>query len=102
NIAWSLRRGRIAGENPWDAHTLEWATSSPPPPYNFVHLPVVEGLYPVWERSSERPVVTGLNAERREILVTTVLDAEPDSRHEHPGPTVWPLLCALPVGVTFI
>ncbi|HEX6925427.1 MAG TPA: cytochrome c oxidase subunit I [Longimicrobiaceae bacterium] len=102
NIAWSLRRGGLAGENPWDAHTLEWATSSPPPPYNFTHLPVVEGLYPVWERSAERPVVTGLSAERREILVTTVLDAEPDSRHENPGPSIWPLLSALPVGVTFI
>ena len=35
NAAWSLRRGRVAGANPWDADTLEWATASPPSPANF-------------------------------------------------------------------
>src|SRR4051795_2944178 len=37
NVAWSLRRGAAAGDNPWGASTLEWATSSPPPAYNFAH-----------------------------------------------------------------
>ena len=36
NVIISLRRGPIAGPNPWDADSLEWATPSPPPPYNFV------------------------------------------------------------------
>ena len=35
NVVVSRRSGRIAGHNPWDAPTLEWATPSPPPPYNF-------------------------------------------------------------------
>ncbi len=35
NVVVSSRRGRIAGANPWHATTLEWATSSPPPPENF-------------------------------------------------------------------
>src|ERR1051325_5476363 len=42
NVARSYLTGPIAGDNPWNADTLEWATSSPPPVYNFLHLPVVE------------------------------------------------------------
>ena len=38
----------------------------------------------------------------REVLVTTVLDAEPDSRHRHPPPTIWPLLAAIATAITFI
>ncbi len=102
NVFVSLRRGRVAGDDPWGAHTLEWATPSPAPPYNFLHIPVVQGLYALWERTPDRPVVTGMGTRRREILLTTVLDAEPDARYEHPGPSIAPLLCALAVGVTFI
>jgi len=47
-------------------------------------------------------VVVGMNTERREVLLTTVLDAEPDARYVHPGGSIAPLLCALGVGVTFI
>jgi len=40
NIAISLSRGRVAGANPWRALTLEWATTSPPPAYNFAEDPI--------------------------------------------------------------
>jgi cytochrome c oxidase subunit 1 len=102
NVARTLRSGVPAGDDPWGAHTLEWGTSSPPPPYNFLHIPVVQGLYALWERTPDRPVVAGMGTERMEVLVTTVMDAEPDSRHEHPSPTIAPLLAALAVGVIFI
>ncbi|MCC7366829.1 MAG: cytochrome c oxidase subunit I [Chloroflexi bacterium] len=49
NILYSLRRGRLAGDNPWDAWTLEWATTSPPPAYNFESLPPVRGARPLWD-----------------------------------------------------
>src|SRR6185436_16174554 len=39
NVTWALTRGAPAGDNPWGADTLEWATSSPPPAYNFAYLP---------------------------------------------------------------
>jgi cytochrome c oxidase subunit I len=102
NFATSLRSGAPAGDDPWGADTLEWATDSPPPPYNHLHLPVVEGLHPLWEPGPDRPVVTGLGVAAPEVLVTSVLDARPHMRHEHPGPSIWPLLAALTLGITFI
>ena len=102
NVFRSLRGGAVADDDPWGAHTLEWATASPPPPYNFLHIPVVQGLYALWERTPDRPVVVGMNPRRREVLLTTVMDAEPDARYQHPGPSIAPLLAALAVGVTFI
>ena len=49
NIVVSLRRGAPAGDDPWDAWTLEWATTSPPPPYNFEVVPVVSSRRPLWD-----------------------------------------------------
>ena len=102
NIVRSLRRGDRAPDNPWEAETLEWATSSPPPCYSFVHIPVVEGRSAVWDRSGRRPVVTGLRTDMRDTLVSTLVDAIPDSRHYDPRPTSKPLFAALGIGVTFI
>lgn len=46
NLVWSLKRGQVAGDNPWDATTLEWSTASPPPHANFATPPeVVRGAY---------------------------------------------------------
>src|SRR3954467_3192766 len=67
----SLYRGAIALPNAWDAASLEWATSSPPPPYNFAHMPVVESRTPLWDERGELPVVTGLRVDDKEMLVTT-------------------------------
>ena len=49
NILRSLRHGQIAGDDPWDAWTLEWATTSPPPIYNFESAPVVRSRRPLWD-----------------------------------------------------
>jgi cytochrome c oxidase subunit I len=49
NIILSLRRGRPAGDDPWDAWTLEWATTSPPPDYNFEQLPLTTSRRPLWD-----------------------------------------------------
>jgi cytochrome c oxidase subunit 1 len=41
NYFWSLARGKVAANNPWQANTLEWSTTSPPPHENFAAAPVV-------------------------------------------------------------
>jgi cytochrome c oxidase subunit 1 len=50
NVIASLRHGRPAGDDPWDAWTLEWTTTSPPPAYNFEVIPVVHSRRPLWDQ----------------------------------------------------
>jgi len=47
NVAVSLRRGAAAGDNPWNAWTLEWLTPSPPPPENFDRIPHIHSTRPL-------------------------------------------------------
>ncbi len=42
-------KGQPAGDDPWDAWTLEWATTSPPPSYNFETIPTVRSRRPLWD-----------------------------------------------------
>jgi len=49
NVVRSIRKGKVAGNDPWDAWTLEWATSSPPPDYNFATTPTVRSRRPLWD-----------------------------------------------------
>jgi cytochrome c oxidase subunit I len=49
NLIYSYFRGPKAGNDPWDAWTLEWSVSSPPPAYNFASIPVVDSRRPLWD-----------------------------------------------------
>jgi cytochrome c oxidase subunit I len=106
NVLRSLWRGAPAGDNPWGASTLEWATESPPPPWNFANSPVCTSRTPLWTSdgvlATELPVAVGFREDRRQVLVTTALDAVPDHVHEHPKESIWPLGMALAMAVTFI
>jgi cytochrome c oxidase subunit 1 len=102
NILLSLRRGAAAGDNPWDASGLEWATSSPPPAYNFPHIPVVNSRTPLWDNRGQLPVMTGLRVDDRELLVTTVMEARPDVREPSPMPSIWPFVAALSTTALFV
>ena len=102
NVLISLRRGALAGNNPWHASTLEWATASPPPSYGFARTPVVTHREPLWAEREERPVIAGVSVDRREVLHTSLTDARPETRESSPTPTIWPLISALFVGITFI
>jgi cytochrome c oxidase subunit 1 len=102
NVVQSLIKGAPAGENPWDAGTLEWATTSPPGVYNFTKIPLVTHREPLWAERDSLPVVSGLEVNTRQLLVTTLTDARPDLREDTPDPSIWPLLSALAVAVAFI
>ncbi len=49
NIVVSLRQGEVAGDNPWDGWSLEWATTSPPPVHNFDRIPPIRSRRPLWD-----------------------------------------------------
>jgi cytochrome c oxidase subunit 1 len=102
NVVASLLNGDIAPDNPWDAGTLEWATTSPPPPYNFARIPLVTSREPLWAERAALPVVTGLRVDSRELVVSTIADASPEHRESSPEPSIWPLLAALTVAATFV
>ena len=96
NVGASLRRGARAPANPWGAATLEWATRSPPP----------ATTSPPSRRAPARPAVGGSTspsavvdgpcaATCREVLVTSLLDAEPDHAWRFPTPSIWPFSRAM-------
>jgi cytochrome c oxidase subunit 1 len=102
NIITALRAGAPASDNPWEAATLEWATSSPPPSYNFAPQPTVASREPLWHPELAPPPVVGLSADSREVLITYLLDAEPDHRYAMPGPSLWPLAAAIATAFMFV
>jgi cytochrome c oxidase subunit I+III len=102
NVLVALRRGAVSPANPWGAPSLEWSTESPPPPYNFSPLPAVCSRDPLWEPAERQPIVVGVAAARREVLVTRVLDAEPDHRNRFPHPSIWPFITAVATTIMFV
>jgi len=49
NVITTLRKPRVAVADPWAGNTLEWATTSPPPPHNFDRLPEIRSVRPVYD-----------------------------------------------------
>jgi len=111
NIVKGLRSGEPAGNNPWDAPTLEWSTTSPPPVYNFATIPQVAPRHPLWEsrlkESEERSVIgdkasDGMVLDKgKETIGVTPLDAEPNVVLKMPGDSILPFLLALGMAVLF-
>ncbi|MEX1049247.1 MAG: cbb3-type cytochrome c oxidase subunit I, partial [Akkermansiaceae bacterium] len=103
----SLKHGAAAGNDPWGGETLEWSTTSPPPPFSFRKPPVVRGLSPMWD--ARGPVAKPLPeavaravaamdsapATWRATLTSDPLTAAPQGIQYLPGPTMVPLVAAL-------
>jgi cytochrome c oxidase subunit I+III len=98
NAARSLRSGARAEANPWQGHSLEWALSSPPPLSSDRAVPVVYSRYPLWSGQLGR--VEGLAPD--EVLVTRVVDAEPDHVGHAPLRTIMPIVTALATAALII
>ena len=111
NVWRSLRAGAPAGDNPWDAPTLEWSTTSPPPVYNFATIPQVASRYPLWEErlkeSDERSIVgdavpDGMVLDQgKETIGVSPLDAVPTVVLKMPGDSLLPLLLTIGMTVLF-
>ena len=107
NLAYSRFRGAPAGADPFFGGTLEWATTSPPPPYNFPVIPTVRSAYPNWDVEDRRADAARL--ERGELVLdqghetpaSTVVDAVPDEIVEMPAESPWPLAVAVCTGLLF-
>ncbi len=108
NLLISLKRGALSGENPWDAPTLEWATPSPPPPYNFAVIPQIASRHPLWEdRIPENETRSNLTegyllAEGRETIGTTPIDAAPQVVFKMPEDSYAPFSLALFCALMFV
>jgi cytochrome c oxidase subunit 1 len=102
NMAKSLRTGAIAGPNPWGANTLEWATASPPPACNFDRIHTVRSREPLWKDPPDTPVVTGLSLTKRQVLITTMIDAEIDHRDDLATESIVPLFMAMATGLFWL
>jgi heme/copper-type cytochrome/quinol oxidase subunit 1 len=109
NVFRSLKVGAAAGDNPWDAPTLEWSVPSPPPSYNFAVIPTVASRHPLWEdRLQEQgegksSLTRGmLLVEGKETIGTSTLDAAPDMILEMPEDTFAPLLLTIALSIVFV
>lgn len=97
NLFYSLRKGQIAGNNPWNADGLEWAIPSPPPSYEVVHIPTVSTRSPLWDDFDEDadPGNQRVFSQARLTMTTTLLDAMPVSVASIPTGSLVPMLVAL-------
>jgi heme/copper-type cytochrome/quinol oxidase subunit 1 len=108
NLVRSYFRGPPAGSDPWHGPTLEWATSSPPPEYDFPVIPKVSSAYPNWDaadREEDRrrfqEGVFVLDDGNEQVEVTPV-DARLSEVVRMPHESPWPVLLALCLSLVFV
>jgi cytochrome c oxidase subunit I len=119
NIRWSAKRrtGLTAPDDPWDARTLEWATTSPPPDYNFATQPVAHAVDTLWhekyaEDEEGRPVRRTPAERETASTAVAVADGEGGDRAaparvptaaelgiHMPSPSYYPIIAALAIPV---
>lgn len=100
NIITSLRQKATAGNDPWDGQTLEWATSSPPPVYNFATMIPVNSHRPLWDAKY------GPHSEFAANPKTIDLSGGGKANIHLPNPSIWPLvltvgLAIMAIGIIF-
>lgn len=117
---WQSRRSEKAGNNPWDAPTLEWSIPSPPPVYNFKEIPVISHRDPLWwekyggHESHAREETVEVRIAGKKVAEVQAPDEEPIEQAHHaaaheedvhihlPNPSFYPLITALGLFVAAI
>jgi cytochrome c oxidase subunit 1/cytochrome c oxidase subunit I+III len=101
NLTYSFFKGPACGNDPWQGDTLEWSTTSPPPPYNYPVIPTVTSPYPMWDKE-DRELDTrrlergeGILTLGHETVATSVQDGEWDEILSMPPHSIWPFLFGL-------
>ena len=111
NLLYSRFRGERCGADPWEADTLEWSVSSPPPAHGFSVQPIVHGRHPLWDQSqlhrgspkTEKLLFAMAEwpTKWRAALVTNSTTAEPEELFRTSGPSIWPFLTACATVIIF-
>jgi cytochrome c oxidase subunit I+III len=114
NVVWSLRRGPVAGNDPWGGNTLEWLTTSPPQPYNFRVIPRVASADPLWDEDRPPPddvaeptegwqeELTHAPRGTRLVIATRMLDGMPEEIAKLPVASPWPFWVGVSLAATLI
>jgi cytochrome c oxidase subunit 1/cytochrome c oxidase subunit I+III len=108
NLAVSRFRGPKVGNDPFDGATLEWATTSPPPAFNFGVIPAVSSPYPMWDERDREKDARNLDSGHlvldhgHETPATTPVDAHMDEVLEMPSDSPWPILLAASLALIFV
>jgi cytochrome c oxidase subunit 1/cytochrome c oxidase subunit I+III len=100
NIVRTYIVGEPAGDNPWGAPTLEWATTSPPPPYNFTTIPIVRSEVPLWDGRSHPTNVTLPDGHL--TTETSLLEGDPERVLHMPKESLVPLWLAVALALVFV
>ena len=108
NLAVSYFKGAPAGNDPFDGDTLEWSTTSPPPPYNYPVIPTVTSPYPMWDKQDRE--LDNKRLERGEGVfalghrtpASTVQDARVDEMLKMPSHSIWPPVTAMALAGVFV
>jgi hypothetical protein len=107
NVWVTRKQGKVAGNDPWDARTLEWTIPSPPPEYNFETIPTVRARDPFWHDKYVDPLTTephvasaGTDPAEQPPLAVAAHDAQgghgEDGHGIHmPSPSFYPLVAAI-------
>jgi cytochrome c oxidase subunit 1/cytochrome c oxidase subunit I+III len=108
NLVRSYFRGPPAGPDPWHGPTLEWATSSPPPEYDFAVIPKVSSAYPNWDvedrQEDGRRLADGVLVldDGNEQVEVTPVDARFSEVVHMPHESPWPVVLALCLSLVFV
>jgi len=104
NMLMSLVAGEKAPSDPWDSDTLEWSIPSPPPFYNFAHIPTVTTRVPLWTEKYPDVYGTGAHGSDSEPEMHNIYPAgeEPDASMHMPNPSIHPLILAFGITIGFL